>query len=45
MAGMTAALSVVPGLADAELGEYRVGYISQDRYAAPGSHERLSPRR
>jgi hypothetical protein len=30
MAGMTAALSVAPGLAGAELGEYRVGYISQD---------------
>ena len=30
MVGMTAALSVAPGLAGAELGEYRVGYISQD---------------
>ena len=30
MVGMTAALSVTPGLAGAELGEYRVGYISQD---------------
>ena len=27
---MTAALSVAPGLAGAELGEHRVGYISQD---------------
>jgi hypothetical protein len=30
MVGMTAALSVAPGLAEAELDEYRVGYISQD---------------
>jgi hypothetical protein len=30
MIGMTAALSIAPGLAGAELGEYRVGYISQD---------------
>src|SRR5690349_15592652 len=30
MVGMTVALSVAPGLAEAELGEYRVGYISQD---------------
>jgi hypothetical protein len=30
MVGMTAALSVAPGLAGAEPGEYRVGYISQD---------------
>ena len=27
---MTAALSVAPGLAGAELGEYWVGYVSQD---------------
>jgi hypothetical protein len=30
MVGMAAALSVAPGLAGAELGEHRVGYISQD---------------
>jgi hypothetical protein len=30
MVGMTAALSAAPDLAGAELGEYRVGYISQD---------------
>jgi hypothetical protein len=30
MVGMTVALSVAPGLAEAELGEYQVGYISQD---------------
>ena len=30
MVGMTAALSVAPGLAGAELCEYRVGYVSQD---------------
>jgi hypothetical protein len=30
MVGMTAALSVAPGLAGAELGEYRVRYFSQD---------------
>jgi len=30
MVGMTVALSGAPGLAAAELGEYRVGYISQD---------------
>ena len=30
MVGMTSALSGAPGLAVAELGEYRVGYISQD---------------
>ena len=29
MVGMRAALNVVPGLAGADLGEYRVGYISQ----------------
>ena len=30
MVGMTVALSGAPGLAAAELGEYRVGYISRD---------------
>ena len=30
MVGMTVALSVAPGPAEAELGEYRVGYISLD---------------
>ena len=39
MVGMTAALSVAPGLAGAELGEYRVGYISQD-----GMRHQVSPR-
>jgi hypothetical protein len=41
MAGMVAALSIASGLAGRELGEYRVGYISQDGMRHPALTGRL----